>query len=178
MRCARFTADLLIVFAAISLSQLGLRASQFLFANRIARQTSETSSATLSPPKFFNVSTARFETKFPNPDSRSTSLHAAFSICRTRSSHSRISPILLLVRFTCTLAARRLRAVERSMETRPSLEIRSHFVENFCASLVSSAADFLSRAFSVRMLSCGRVGLGIGSSVARFSQNGTYLPPD
>jgi hypothetical protein len=88
-------------------------------------------------------------------------LQAAFSICRTRSSHSRICPILLLVLFTCPLAARRLRAVERSMATRPSLEIRSHLVANFFNRPVSSAADFLSRASSERMLSLVRACLGM-----------------
>src|SRR5215469_393613 len=92
-------------------------------------------------------------------------LHAAFSICRTRSSHKMISPIRLFVRFTCPLAALRLRAVERSIATRPSLEIRSHLVVNLFASLASSAADFLSRASSLRMLSLERIGLGIESSI-------------
>jgi hypothetical protein len=104
-------------------------------------------------------------------------LHAPFSICRTRSSHARISPILLLMRFTCRLAARRLRAVERSIATRPSLEIRSHLVANFFASLVSSAADFLSRASSLRMLSLGRVGLGIESSRGSILPRGWHSAP-
>lgn len=98
-------------------------------------------------------------------------LHVAFAIFRTRSSHARTCPILLLVRFTCPVAARKLRAVERSIATRLSLEIRFHLVENRFATLVSSAADFLSRASSVRILRLRRVGLGIKSSVAPIARH-------
>lgn len=74
--------------------------------------------------------------------------HRVLSACRTRSSHSRICPILLFVRFTLNVAARKERAVERSIAILPWLDIRLHLGANLRAKETSSAALLLSRASS------------------------------
>jgi hypothetical protein len=74
--------------------------------------------------------------------------HRVLSACRTRSSHSRIWPILLFVRLTRTVAARKERAVERSIAILPWLDNRLHLGANLRAKSISSAALLLSRASS------------------------------
>ena len=84
------------------------------------------------------------------------SFHHVLSACRTRSSHSRISPILLFVRPTRAVAARKERAVERSTAILPGLDIRFHLGANLRAKETSSAALLFSCASSRWILSLER----------------------
>src|SRR5215469_3056453 len=90
----------------------------------------------------------------------------AVSACLTRSSHARISPILLLVRLILTLAARRDLAVERSIAILPWFDNRFHLGVNFRASLTSSVALFFRCASSLWIFSLARFVIGTSAAFA------------
>jgi len=96
------------------------------------------------------------------------------SACRTRSSHSRICPIRLFVRLTRAVAARKERAVERSIAILPWSDIRFHLGANLRAKLTSSEALLLSRASSFWILSLER--FFIASARAFFYRPSILVP--